>query len=442
MLVTKLNFFKHLFITQSILLLVSCAGIKQENVSHLIQTNKSKTFKIVRVDESGNEINNRLILEALQQNISKLSFYPSFYSAIDDLNKNVSGFEAIITKNNSIKVQYLNGELSSSGRHNLTKATATFKVNIENDKYGLYKTVTIHSPKSLHISQAKKQFNRINTLDSPQKLQEDVEQIFKNLELSMERLIFISGEIIVRNSDDEVFDNFEHKLGFYSKNSFQEKGMIFGIFELKSETRKDIIPLRIRIFPDNNGSRIKYEFDVKYSIKADGTTTYDENEINYLIITIKNISTTKDLDAPINHKKVNNENLIAIIDDPVLISNTTQAIISPAPIDIHKTSITYQPPLTLKSIEPSKAISTKKTKKITSKKQLTKKPKKKKKVSDFKSNKIVKSPKIEVLDSKLSKSTSTPIKQKFDNEDKSSNIKNIEYIEKMLSSLKERRPSK
>ena len=64
---------------------------------------------------------------------------------------------------------------------------------------------------------------------------------------------------------------------------------IFGIFELKSNSRKDIIPLRVRIFPDVKGSRVKYEFDVKYSIKPDGTTTYNEQEINYLITTIKKL---------------------------------------------------------------------------------------------------------------------------------------------------------
>jgi len=224
--------------------------------------------------------------------------------------------------------------------------------------------------------------------------------------------MFISGEIIVRNSDDEVFDNFEHKLGLYSKNSFQEKGMIFGIFELKSNLRKDIIPLRVRVFPNSRGSRVKYEFDVKYSINSDGTTTYSEQEIHYLITTIKNISTTKDLDAPINHQTVNNKNLIAIIDDPVMISDYNKTI----PLNIHKTSVTYRP----------RRVSTKAAKNSSSKK----------KSARYRSKKIFKSINPKVYD------TASENPKTQDTGPKSKNIKNIEYIEKMLSSLKEKRPSK
>lgn len=411
MLVLNTKIFQLLFITLLNIALASCTVLKQDKVSHLIKSTDSKIFKLVSVDESGNEISDRLILEALQQNISKLSLYPGFYSAIDDFTENVSGFEAIIDNNRNIKIQYLNGKLSASGNHNLTKATAIFKIEINKDNYGLFKTVIIRPPKSLYITRAQIQFNDISTLDTPEKLQEDVEQIFKNVELTMDRLIFISGEIIVRNTDDEVFDNFEHKLGLYSKNSFQERGMIFGIFELKSNMRKDIIPLRIRVFPNSRGSRVKYEFDVKYSIKSDGTTTYSEQEIHYLITTIKNISTTKDLDAPINHQTVNNKNLIAIIDDPVMISDYNKI----TPLNIHKTSVTYRPRTDSK---PSKIRL------------------KKKKSARFRSKKVFKSLNPKNLDTKLKKS------QALDTGPKSKNIKNIEYIEKMLSSLKEKRPSK
>jgi len=413
---TNLSFFKYLFSSLLIVVLASCATINQDRVSHLIKVTDPKIFKIVSFDESGNEINDRLILEALQQNISKLSLYPSFYSAIDDLNENVSGFEAIIINNNSIKIQYLNGKLSPSGKHRLTKAAATFNIEINKDNYGLFKTVTVFPAKSLTISRVKQQFGSVKTLDTPDKLRKDVEHIFKNINLSLERLIFISGEIIVRNSDDEVYDNFEHLLGLYSKKSFQEKDMIFGIFQLKSNSRKDIIPVRVRIFPNSKGSRVKYEFDIKYSIKPDGTTTYNEQEINYLITTIKNISTTKDLDAPLEHFKVNNKNLVAIIDDPVLVSNYTKS----SPIDIHETSITYRP--------------TKKSKPKSTKKKMAKNNKQK---ANYKSKKINKAPKTKKLgiEQKVSSNTS-------DSEPKSNNVKNIEYIEKMLSSLKKQRPSR
>ncbi len=416
MLVHSSQLFKYLYTILIAIVLVSCATTKSSQVSHLLDKTDSKIFKIVSIDETGNVINDRLILEALQQNISTLSSYPNFYSAIDDLSENVSGFEATIT-NNNIKVQYLNGQLASNGDHHLTKVSAIFKIDLKKDEYGLFKTVTVHQPKSIHISNAKKPFSDINTLDTPNNLKKDVQHIFKNIELSMERLMFISGEIIVRNSDDEVYDNFEHKLGLYSKNSFQEEGMVFGIFELKSKTRKDIIPVRVRIYPDNKGSRVKYEFDIKYSIKSDGTTSYDPQEIVYLVTTIKNISTTKDLDAPINHVKVNNKNLIAIIDDPVIISNYSKPI---NPIDIHKTSVTY-----------SKAKSKKKTK---SKPSTT--GSKKKTASQYKSKQTVSPPKTRRI-GKDHKAEQANFKGP-----KSSNIKNVEYIEKMLSSLKEKRPSK
>jgi hypothetical protein len=418
MLVRHSQFFKHSLIVLFFVALTACANTKSTQVSHLLAPADAKVFKIASIDESGNEINDRLILEALQQNISKLSLYPNFYSAIDDLTENISGFEAIISTNN-IKVQYMNGQLAPNGNHHLAKVSAIFKVEFKKDDYGLYKTITVHQPKSLHISPAKSPYSNINTLDTPDKLRKDVEHIFSNIKLTMERLLFISGEIIVRNSDDEVYDNFEHKLGLYSKNSFQEKGMIFGIFELKSNSRKEIIPVRVRIYPNAKGSRVKYEFDIKYLLNSDGTTTYNTEEISYLVTTIKNISTTKDLDAPINHQKVNNKNLIAIIDDPVMISDYNKPV---NPIDIHKTSITYRRSET----KP----------KSDSKPKSTSKNSNKKKSTQYKSKQTVSPPKTRSIGK-----DHKPEQAAFSGP-KSNNIKNVEYIEKMLSSLKEKRPSK
>lgn len=394
--------------------MTSCANTKVVPVSHLLTPTDPKIFKIASIDESGNEISDQLILEALQQNMSKLSLYPSFYSAIDDLSENVSGFEAVIA-NNNIRVQYLNGQLAANGNHHLTKVSAIFKIDVKKDDYGLYKTITIYQPKSLHFTHAKTPFTEINTLDTPDKLRKDVEQIFKKLDITMERLLFISGEIIVRNSDDEVYDNFEHKLGLYSKKSYQEKGMIFGIFELKSNFRKNIIPVRIRIYPNSKGSRVKYEFDIKYLLNPDGTNTYNTEEISYLVTTIKNISTTTDLDAPINHDKVNNKNLIAIIDDPVMISDYSKPANS---IDIHKTSVTFR------RADDSKSKSNKHKKA------------KKQKSSPYKSKQAVTPPKTKSIGK-----DHKPKQANFSGP-KSNNIKNVEYIEKMLSSLKEKRPSK
>jgi len=414
--------FKPIFITILTLVISSCSLNQKTNDSHFIKPLETKTFKIISIDESGNEIDNQLILETLQQKISQLSVYPSFYSSIDDLTKNASGFEAVIASDNSITLRYLNGKLASTGNHKLTKATATLKVDIESDNYRLFKTVTIHPPKILYITRIKKRIGSINTLDSTEKIIRDVEKIYNNINLSMDRLIFITGEFIVSNHTDDVFDNFEHKLGLFSKNLYQEQGMLFGIFDLKSSYRKEIIPLRLKIFQNAKGARVKYEFDVKYAIKTNGTTSYNQEEIASLVTIIKNISTTKNLDANINQKIVNQKNIVEILDDPILIAS--QNIESNN--DINNVAVKKQNKKKTTHQTEKHSINSKDKKSEKSNAKLTTlKPKQNIKLTELNADENI-----------------TETTEVISTEPKSNNLKNIEYIEKMLSSMKETRPLK
>ncbi len=448
MLITSLNKFKNLIFVLLIFSLTACSTLNETKSSYKINVNVPKKFKVLRVDQSGTEVSDRVILEALQRNISKLSYYPDFYSKTRTTSKNISGFDVVIGNKNNIKIQYFNGKTSSIGKPKLTSAIATLKIDIRKTKNGLYKTIVVHPPGILAISRAKTkissittldrptrlyQMSSIKTLDTPIKLTQDVEQIFQNIKLSVSKFKLISGEIIVKNNKFEVLRNFKHKLVFKGKSSIQRKNKLVGLFNLKSPLQKNSVPLRIKIIPDAKGSRVEYEFDVNYIIYSNGTTSYSKKAVNSLVTMIKNISTTKDLNASISHLKVNTKNLIAIVDDPFSISTDQQksATYTPrvkATTKVQKTKPKNSPKLTKKS----KNKSNKKLAKIKGKKLSAKL---KTQTDTVKSKKTFKTPKTTSLgkDQKVERVVSF--------EKKSNNLKNIEYIEKMLSSLKDLRAS-
>ncbi len=363
--------------------LVSCGVLNKKNTSHSLTATSSKYFRIVSIDASGKEISNHLILQTLQQNINQLSIYPEITSPTKIAPKStkiISGIDTVIANKNYIKIQYLNGRTSVTGKHQLTKATANLKVEIKKNSSNRFKTVTIYPPKSLYISTTGTNAGSMSALDTPEKLQKDIEHIFKNISLTMLRPMLVSGELFVSVNNARIFKDFKNKLGLQLNSSTKTKNMLYGVFNLKSSFRKKSIPLRVKLYKKTNGSKIKYEFDVSYALKDNGTTTFKRQEIDYLVSIIRNISTLRQVNSPIA------------------------------------------------KLPPKKTIA----KKISNKPTL----KKLKKLTTIKPKQTPNTLKVKTLNAKKNTLPQETIKSK------SSNLKNIEYIEKMLSSLKEMRSSK
>lgn len=385
------NFF---LVTLLVVVLPSCGALNKKNANHLLATTNSKYFRIVSIDASGKTVSDHHILQTLQQNINQLSVYPKVNKSVITLAKSskiVSGIDTIIANKNYIKIQYLNGRVSASGKSQLTRATANLKVEIKKNNSSRFKTVTIYPPKLLYISSAGKNIGGMSTLDTPDNLQKDIEHIFKNINLTMQRPMIVTGQLNISANSAAIFSDFERKLGLQLNSSINDKNMLFGIFNLKSSFRKAIIPLRIKLYKKTNGSKLKYEFGLNYIIRDNGTTTFKRQEVDYLVSIIRNISTLRHIDKTISKIKtpIKKSNYKKVVKKPVknpIVKNNSQ-----------KTKLT--------AIKPKQTIKTLKVKNLSIKK---------------------KSASIKTQEPKS----------------KSSNLKNIEYIEKMLSSLKEMRPSK
>ncbi len=379
--------------------LISCSVLNKKNTSHSLTATNSKNFRIVSIDASGKEISNQLILQTLQQNINQLSIYPKVSNSTKITNspKIISGIDTVIANQNYIKIQYLNGRTLVTGQTQFTKATANLKVEIKKNNTSRFKTITIFPPKLLYISTTGSKIASMSTLDTPDNLQKDIEHIFKNINLTMRRPMLVSGELFVSVNNARVFTDFKNKLGLQSNTSTKTKNILHGVFNLKSSFRKETIPLRIKFYKNNNGSKIKYEFDVNYVIKDNGTTTFKRQEIDYLVSIIRNISTLRQVNLPIAKspsKKTNNVSTRKLSNNNRLKKTITKRTANKP---------TFKKTTTLTTIKPKQSLDTRKVKKISVEKNI-------------------------------------PLQETA--KSKSSNLKNIEYIEKMLSSLKEMRPSK
>lgn len=422
-----------------------CTTKVNQDQSPSFSQREPKQFNIVTKDVSGKRITDQQILEAIQQQTYLLTKYDNQTDSSDKFAHNERGFNAVINED-KIGLVYFNGTVSSR-----FKRISTVKANIQVQiiSSGTNTVVTLYPPDEYRVSRARGSFllSTINLLDTENNLIDDMNNIYDKINLNIFRLMFISGSFIVENDSEDVYENFEQKLGLYQQGSFQEARTKHGIFSLKNGSTT--IPLRLAISPKKNGTLISYEFDINYTITSIGKQQFKREHVKTLVNTIKHIAVLTNLDDEINSSAQITSGIVKIVEEPEIITykelqenkNQVNSV-----NNTNKTNSTKLKKTVAVSNKKSKKKNTNKTAKKTVKKTTKRAAKKTTKKSTSKTTntdiavKPLKLKKTTIEDTQANEqkteATSKQVSVTDTTNKNNSNMKNIEYIEKMLKLMK------
>ncbi len=283
--VYKLGFFAVIAVT-------GCANAPQGPQTVGLNLSGEKTLVFQKTNADGQKITSEQIVSSVQKNMYELSEVrpvTKFRSETGNLYY-VKGIE-VIPQSGFITISYVNGNYhSDTGNSYLTRSNAAFSYQVSEDgdtvKAKLIPPASIATKKQSLLGLISS-----SQLISDQKMIGDISKIYGSLNPSIDLAKEVKGEVNVQYNDESVYANFKRLLGSYKykgdeKKKFDiEKDAVFSL-----QNGKEIIPVKISVFPYRNGSKVVYEFEVPYSLKADGTSSYSEESVKGLIAKIEKVA--------------------------------------------------------------------------------------------------------------------------------------------------------
>lgn len=282
---------KKLLILPVFIMLIGCSMIqvKPETVQLLPQ---NKEFVFIEESPSGRKITENEIIEKIAEQIRK-------NSGIRPLGKIHSGSGQLYylkgldikVNGNAIAMSYVNGDYHESVNIKYsTDIFAKYEVDINTNNGKKY--VNVRTPSIVDLKPGKGVlFIPIRPLISMPEAIADINNINKMIDPEITDFRRCVGEIDVKYNDESVYANFSRLLGLYNyKNDEIKKYDIKKdrVFNLGLTTEP--LPVKIVVYPYRNGSKVVYEFESKFSIKSNGTTTFDESKINNYVATIRKVA--------------------------------------------------------------------------------------------------------------------------------------------------------
>lgn len=234
---------------------------------------KVLTVKATDVDEK--KINQDTILHKIGKQISEGSEY------IEKARRRacptctiyeMKGVESTYTKQ-QFELIYVNGKDYSTGMYEakdifkfpvkseLDSSTNTYKLSVSYPKE--VTTYSVQADPGLGIPQ----------LDPLPKLEKDALSVFNNLKnLKIELKAKIAGEINTQYSDASIYANFERILRVYDWKGNKPSNLDIAKEKYFSFNLKNgkTVPLHIKIYPYQNGSKIVYDLEVPYILDMNG----------------------------------------------------------------------------------------------------------------------------------------------------------------------------
>lgn len=246
----------------------------------------SQVLSVKSVNLSGDSIDKNTILSTVGNQFINGSSYrkKTSYPACNGCQIwNIVGVESKYS-NERINLVYTSGEKYSSGKIIEAKDVFNFPVNVEFDtKNGLYK-ITVDYPDNVITNSAKDGLGAtIDQLDNLKNLENDAKRLYANLKNQKVALeLAINGEINTKYNDSSTYANFERMLGVYRWND-REKPTNVDIAKEKYFAFKlpdgQSMPLHIKVYPYQNGSKVVYDMPIKYSLDMNGGMSLSKQDM-------------------------------------------------------------------------------------------------------------------------------------------------------------------
>ena len=258
--------------------LTAYAGVSQASTSVSLDLGADKSFTFKNVDADGNKVSSDAIVNAVVQAIFDSSGYKSLSktfatSAVYD----VQGV-GIYKTPNEIEVSYENGEFyANTGNTLTTRSSAKFGYSLEDAAGSI--TVTLVPPKLIETKkQASPIFFPYRQFASDEKLVSDIQQIYSKLNPIIVLTKIVRGEVNAKYAATPITANFKRKC---SSISLVKDGSFTCTVDNKE--------VALEVLPYKEGSKVTYQFSVKYSLNGKGESDYSPESTKKVILGITNI---------------------------------------------------------------------------------------------------------------------------------------------------------
>lgn len=263
--------------------LVGCASAPQAPTSLKLDLKAEKTFTFKKVDESGNKLSTDTIAKAVEDSLytatglKKLQEIPQFAGqAGADSIVYIRGVQ--ITKiPNAFSLAYINGEkYRSTSSIYKTESVAHFEYDILEKSNSIF--VKVIPPKEVVTIVGPAMLSAWEPLLKNEELINNIQKTFNDLNPSIELEKVVTGDINVGYSAEAITANFKR---MPNSNVYVEKG---GFRCVVNGT-----PMLVEVLPYKNGSKVRYEFDVRYTLNSKGESSYSAEATKTVIAAIEKI---------------------------------------------------------------------------------------------------------------------------------------------------------
>jgi len=266
---------KYTAIIITLLSLSACSSLSIQQ-THVTLTGASDTKSFTYRDKS---LSNEFIVKSLANQMLNNSLHPKSRKRSGKVFI-IKGIDAFLSPG-EIMLTYFNGsQHMDTGKTYGTKINIPFTYEFSTDENS--KSLTLIPPKHYDIIPGRNILMLpFDPLLSNEQVFEDIQKIYRDTNLNLLLMSTITGEINSPYPIDSIKTNFERMLGHTSNNRFAN------IFKLPF--RKSFIPLSIKFYPYQNGSKISYSFNYPYQENLDATNTYNAQDIAQLKSVINNV---------------------------------------------------------------------------------------------------------------------------------------------------------
>lgn len=266
---------KYAAIIITLLSLSACSSLSIQQ-THVTLTGTSDTKTFTYSDKS---LSDEFIIKSLVNQMVNHSLHPKSRKQSGKVFI-LKGIDAYLSPG-QIMLTYFNGsQHTDTGIIYGTKINVPFTYQFSSDENLKY--LTLIPPKHYDVIPGRNilmlPFDR---LLSNKQVFEDIQRIYRDTNSNLLLMSTVTGELNSPYPIDSIKTNFERMLGHTSYNR------LTNIFKLPF--RNSFIPLSIRFYPYQNGSKISYSFDYPYQENSDATNTFNAQEVAYLKSVINNV---------------------------------------------------------------------------------------------------------------------------------------------------------
>ena len=249
--------------------------------------NKIKLI-VPSIDLVGSPIQDKQILDSLGLQLSDNSSYEKKTERCRNGGMSCPLLQIVgvssMYSNSQLSLIYTNGENYKPARYE-AKDIFNFPVSVQNDTTkGLYNFL-VQYPSSVISNSATDGLGKtIKQLDTLANLDADAKKLFTNLMNKKIPLnLKIDGEINTKFNNASIYANFERKLGVYiwkaneittNMDITKEKYFIYKFSDGK------LLPLHIKVYPYQDGSKIVYDIVVPYWVDMKGGMSISKQDID------------------------------------------------------------------------------------------------------------------------------------------------------------------